>query len=222
MADLPPHVFATAEAALIYLQNEMKNQSCIISGESGAGKTETTKFILQYLCAVTCSVTRWVEQQILEANTVLEAFGELHTGLVAVGGGKQHKLHVRIANSFAYRTAIPPPPQGNAKTIRNDNSSRFGKFIQVCFDRRTQISGCIIQDYLLELSRVSFQSSEERNYHVFYQMIAGAMASPELARELLLEPAHTFNYLNQSGCYSLEGVDDTEMFDQLRLALQVR
>lgn len=104
MADLPPHVFATAEAALIYLQNEMKNQSCIISGESGAGKTETTKFILQYLCAVTCSVTRWVEQQILEANTVLEAFGELHAELVAVGGGNQHKLHVCIANSFAYRT----------------------------------------------------------------------------------------------------------------------
>lgn len=216
LGTLEPHVFALAEAAYRNLRDSDRNQSCVISGESGAGKTETTKFVLQYLCSVTSDVSTWVQQQILEANTILEAFGKCLT------------RHTHSLAATTFERDIIFAFTGNARTIRNDNSSRFGKFMQVCFDSRWCIKGCIIQDYLLEQSRITFQSSNERNYHVLYQLVAAGKTNAEMAKSLHLRDPAFYRYLNGGGS-STENHPPTEVdiaaeakrFEALRLAFTV-
>nr|XP_033326321.1 myosin heavy chain 95F isoform X4 [Megalopta genalis] len=160
LGETPPHVFAIADKAFRDMKVLKQSQSIIVSGESGAGKTESTKYLLRYLCDLWGSTAGPIEQKILDANPVLEAFG-------------------------------------NAKTKRNNNSSRFGKFMEVHFDSKCQVVGGYISHYLLEKSRVCLQSSDERNYHVFYMMCAGA--PPELRAKLGITQPDDFYYL-KNGC----------------------
>eukprot|EP01128_Nolandella_sp_AFSM9_P005027 TRINITY_DN2371_c0_g1_i1.p1 TRINITY_DN2371_c0_g1~~TRINITY_DN2371_c0_g1_i1.p1 ORF type:complete len:1548 (+),score=443.67 TRINITY_DN2371_c0_g1_i1:76-4644(+) len=176
--EMPPHPFIVADDCYKALFEENQNQSILVSGESGAGKTEVTKVVLQFLAEVAGSATG-VEQRILKANPLLEAFG-------------------------------------NAKTLRNNNSSRFGKWMEVHFNKKGQICGARILSYLLEKSRVTFQSGAERNYHIFYQLLAGGDAN--LKRELGLTKAEDYDFINK--CKKVEGIDDEEEFNQIMSSFQ--
>ncbi|CAE7528777.1 rtcb [Symbiodinium necroappetens] len=178
---LPVHLYSVADAAYRAMLQEKASQSIIISGESGAGKTEATKRMLAYLAELQSSRphdtgerTRSVESQVLDANPVLEAFG-------------------------------------NAKTVRNDNSSRFGKFIEVEFDSAGKLLSAQISNYLLEKCRIVTQQPEERNYHIFYQLCAAAARKGEdLPEGLQLHAADDFEY--SKVCLSIPGVDDAAEF----------
>ncbi|EED17636.1 myosin type II heavy chain, putative [Talaromyces stipitatus ATCC 10500] len=190
--DTRPHIFAMADLAFRNLVEEGENQSILVTGESGAGKTENTKKVIQYLAAVATpesSGTRSgkafsnLSQQILRANPILEAFG-------------------------------------NAQTVRNNNSSRFGKFIRIEFTRSGQISGAYIDWYLLEKSRVVKPGSRERNYHVFYQLLQGS--DKNLRSKLLLADMQIEDFAyTRDGNDSIAGVSDVEEWKALMEAFQI-
>ncbi|XP_048837156.1 myosin VIIAa isoform X3 [Brienomyrus brachyistius] len=181
IGEMPPHIFAIADNCYFNMQRNNKDQCCIISGESGAGKTESTKLILQFLAAISGQHS-WIEQQVLEANPILEAFG-------------------------------------NAKTIRNDNSSRFGKYIDIHFNKRGAIEGAKIEQYLLEKSRVCRQAQDERNYHIFYCMLKGM--TPEQKKKLGLGKATDYTYLTIGNCTVCDGRDDMKEYSNIRSAMKV-
>ncbi|THC91557.1 hypothetical protein EYZ11_008976 [Aspergillus tanneri] len=191
-ASQAPHLFAIAEEAFADMLRDGKNQTIVVSGESGAGKTVSAKYIMRYFATRESSdqpgkyttsradAISETEEQILATNPVMEAFG-------------------------------------NAKTTRNDNSSRFGKYIEIMFDDRTNIIGAKIRTYLLERSRLVFQPLKERNYHIFYQLVAGA--TDDEKQDLGLGSAEDFDYLNQGGTPTIDGVDDKMEFNATRRSL---
>merc|ERR1712002_1123494 len=184
--EAPPHLYAIADGALQFLEMENKNQSSLITGESGAGKTENTKKVLQYYAlncadpnaakskaAIAAGGTVGLEEQIVQANPPLEAYG-------------------------------------NAKTVRNNNSSRFGKFIRIQFGPNMKIASADIETYLLEKSRITFQLEIERNYHIFYQIMTDAYPHYHAMCGLSAKPdPGTFYFISQ-GVLTVAGMDDAE------------
>ncbi|XP_075445447.1 unconventional myosin-Ic isoform X3 [Ascaphus truei] len=183
--EVSPHIYATADNSYRSLRTERKDQCILISGESGAGKTEASKKILQYY-AVTCPASDQVEtvkDRLLQSNPVLEAFG-------------------------------------NAKTLRNDNSSRFGKYMDVQFDYKGAPVGGHILNYLLEKSRVVHQNHGERNFHIFYQLLEGG--EEDLLRRLGLDKnAQHYQYLVKGQCAKVSSINDKNDWKVVRRALSI-
>ncbi|XP_075632393.1 unconventional myosin-Vb [Balearica regulorum gibbericeps] len=182
MGDMDPHIFALAEEAYKQMVRFGKNQSLIISGESGAGKTVSAKYAMRYFTTVGgCLGDSSMEEKVLASSPVMEAFG-------------------------------------NARTTRNDNSSRFGKYIKIGFSQAC-VTGATIKTYLLEKSRVTFQAKAERNYHIFYQLCASATL-PEL-QGLGLHGAESFHYTCQGQCTAPQSTTDAADLDSTRHAFSL-
>ena len=176
MLELPPHIYAIVDEAYRSMRDKNVDQCIIITGESGAGKTEASKLSMQYVAAVSgkgAEVGR-VKEQLLLSNPILEAFG-------------------------------------NAKTIRNDNSSRFGKYMDIEFDFKGDPVGGIVSNYLLEKSRVVGQNTGERSFHIFYQLLGGA-TTDVLEMLHLQKEVYSYHYLSQGGCSYILTMDDSKQF----------
>ncbi|XP_069480762.1 unconventional myosin-IXa isoform X2 [Ambystoma mexicanum] len=201
LGKLEPHIYAVADVAYHAMLQRRRNQCIVISGESGSGKTQSTNFLIHHLTALSQKgFASGVEQIILGAGPVLEAFG-------------------------------------NAKTAHNNNSSRFGKFIQVNYQEMGTVRGAYVEKYLLEKSRLVYQEHNERNYHVFYYLLAGASDEERLAFHL--KKPEEYHYLNQmtmrphrqswddyysdseTDCFSVEGEDLKHDFERLQLAMEM-
>ncbi|XP_039313559.1 myosin heavy chain, muscle isoform X5 [Solenopsis invicta] len=181
-SEVPPHIFAISDGAYVNMLTNSENQSMLITGESGAGKTENTKKVIAYFATVGASTKKEkesdasqkkgsLEDQVVQTNPVLEAFG-------------------------------------NAKTVRNDNSSRFGKFIRIHFGPSGKLAGADIETYLLEKARVISQQTLERSYHIFYQMMSGSVKG--LKAMCLLSNNITDYYFVSQGKTTIPGLDDGE------------
>ncbi|XP_057707922.1 unconventional myosin-Ib isoform X2 [Corythoichthys intestinalis] len=182
--ELSPHIYALADEAYRSLRDQDKDQCILITGESGAGKTEASKLVMSYVAAV-CGKgqeVNKVKEQLLQSNPVLEAFG-------------------------------------NAKTVRNDNSSRFGKYMDIEFDFKGDPLGGVISNYLLEKSRVVKQPRGERNFHIFYQLLSGA--SDDTLKKLKLDRDFSkYNYLSLDSAV-VNGLDDATSFRTVKNAMQI-
>ncbi|XP_061697290.1 unconventional myosin-Ib isoform X4 [Syngnathoides biaculeatus] len=182
--ELSPHIYALADEAYRSLRDQDKDQCILITGESGAGKTEASKLVMSYVAAV-CGKgqeVNKVKEQLLQSNPVLEAFG-------------------------------------NAKTVRNDNSSRFGKYMDIEFDFKGDPLGGVISNYLLEKSRVVKQPRGERNFHIFYQLLSGA--SDDTLEKLKLDRDFSkYNYLSLDSAV-VNGLDDATSFRTVKNAMQI-
>uniref|UniRef100_A0A4W6F367 Myosin IXA n=1 Tax=Lates calcarifer TaxID=8187 RepID=A0A4W6F367_LATCA len=200
LGDLEPHIYAVADVAYHTMLQRERNQCIVISGESGSGKTQSTNFLIHHLTALSQKgFASGVEQIILGAGPVLEAFG-------------------------------------NAKTAHNNNSSRFGKFIQVNYQESGTVRGAYVEKYLLEKSRLVYQEHNERNYHVFYYLLAGASEDERTAFHL--KKPEEYHYLsqmtktthqphwdsyceNEPDCFTVEGEDLKHDFERLQLAMEM-